>query len=411
MLRFDSSFLTTTSFLNLWVESVHFLWLLPLIFCLTAIGYYSYAIYSAHKFFSQFESINTHFQPSVSILKPVCGCDRYAYENLSSFCVQKYSNYQIIFAVHDSADSGIAVIRQIMRDFPEIDIQLVISDRAVGANRKVNNLANAFTKAAYDVVVLADNDVRVEPNYLQQVIQPLSRPNVGVVTCLYRSITEGWLTGLEALSSATEFLPGVLVSNQLEGIKFAMGQTIVLRRSVLDKIGGFAAIADYLADDFQLGHLPTQVGSQVVLSHHLVDHVMATSMIMGALQRQLRWMVGIRVSRPWGYLGLIFTHGTVASLFFWFITQGSLLGWIVLGITWVSRLTMAWFIGLHCIGDPVAKKLLWLVPLRDLISFTLWCYGFWGDTIKWRDQQFKLTRTGKLIAQPPQLEQVKPLVS
>ena len=134
---------------------------------------------------------------------------------------------------------------------------------------------------------------------------------------------------------------------------------------------------------------------------------MATTTLAGALQRQLRWMVGIRVSRPWGYLGLIFTYGTVASLLFLVITAGSLFGWIVLVITWTMRLAMAWFVGVKSIRDPVAKNLLWLVPLRDLISFVLWCYGFMGDTIQWRDHQFKLTRKGELVAYPSMSEKVK----
>ena len=386
------------------VEFLHYLLIvLSLGLCLSAIGYYSYAIYAAQRFFSQPERIDPNFQPSVSILKPVCGRDRHAYKNLASFCCQDYSNYQIIFAVHDWADAGIEVIKQLIQDFPAIDIQLVVSDRIIGTNRKVSNLANAMTKAEGEIILLSDSDVYVGPNYLRQVIQPLKNPNVGSVTCLYRSIAEGWLTQLEALSSATEFHAGVLVSNQLEGVKFAMGQTIVMRRSVLEEIGGFAAIADYLADDFQLGYLPTQAGYQGVLSHHIVDHVMATPTIAGALQRQLRWMVGIRVSRPWGYLGLIFTYGTIASLLFLLITAGSPWGWIVLMITWTLRLAMAWFIGVKSIHDPVAKKLLWLVHLRDLISFGLWCYGFIGNTIRWRDHQFKLMRTGELVAYPSNL--------
>lgn len=374
---------------------------LLLFLCITAIIYYSYAIYAAYRFFSQPDRVDPNFQPAISILKPVCGRDREAYKTLSSFCCQNYPNYQIIFAVQDWADSSVEVIKQIICDFPAIDIQLVVSDHSIGSNRKVSNLANAMTKARYEIVVMADSDVYVEPNYLQQVIQPLSNPKVGVVTCLYRSLTDRWLTHLEALSSATEFHPGVLVSNQLEGIKFAMGQTIVIRRSVLEEIGGLAAIANYLADDFQLGYLPAQAGYEVVLSHHIVDHVIATSTLLGSFQRQLRWMVGIRVSRPWGYLGLIFTYGTVASLLFLLITGESPLGWMALVITWTIRLAMAWFIGVKSIHDPIAKRFLWFVPLRDLISFALWCYGFLGDTIRWRDRAFKLTQSGKLIAYPP----------
>ena len=371
--------------------------------CLTAIGYYGYAMYAAHRFFSQRRAVDPGFHPPVSLLKPVCGLEPHAYVNLASFCRQDYPTYQVIFSVQDWRDSSVTVIRQLIRDFPERDLQLVIDDRTLGANRKTSNLANAFAKAKYDILLLADSDVHVEPNYLQAVVQPLSDSNVGVVTCLYRSLTDRWLTKLEALSSATEFLPGVLVSDRLEGTKFAMGQTIVIRRSVLDAIGGFGAIANYLADDFQLGHLPAQAGYKIVLSHHVIEHVMASSTMMGTLQRQLRWMVGIRVSRPWGYAGLMFTYGTVSSLLFLLATGGSPLGWIMLSLTWVSRLAMAWFIGVIRLQDPAAKELFWLLPLRDCLSFVLWCYGFTGNTIVWRGCEFRLTRDGELVLRPPTL--------
>ena len=383
----------------------HALYLLVPLFCLclTAIGYYGYAIYAAHSFFSQRRLVDPGFHPPVSILKPVCGLEPHAYANLSSFCRQDYPTYQVIFSVQDWRDSSITVIRQLIHDFPDLDLQLVIDDRTVGTNRKINNVANAFAQAKHDILLLADSDVHVEPDYLQQVVQPLSDSHVGVVTCLYRSLTDGWLTKLEALSSATEFLPGVLVSDRLEGAKFAMGQTIVMRRSVLEAIGGFGAIANYLADDFQLGHLPAQAGYKIVLSHHVVEHVMASSTVMGTLQRQLRWMVGIRVSRPWGYTGLIFTYGTVSSLLFLLATRGAPLGWLLLSLTWVSRLVMAWFIGVKYLQDPAAKQLLWLLPLRDCISFVLWCYGFTGNTIVWRGRQFQLTRAGELVLRSPTL--------
>lgn len=375
------------------------LWL-PLLGSLTAIGYYSYAIYAAQRFFSQPAAIDPNFQPAVSILKPVCGCEPDAYRQLAAFCQQDYPTYQVIFAVSDAADAGLPVIRQIMADFADVDIHLVISDRPLGANRKVSNVANACAQAQYDLILLADSDVHVERNYLQAVVQPLRDPQVGVVTCLYRSAATDWVTQFEALSSTTEFHPGVLVSHQLEGVKFAMGQTILLRRAALEQIGGLAAIADYLADDFQLGYLPAQAGYRVVLSTHIIEHVMATLTVLGSWQRQVRWMVGIRVSRPGGYAGLIFTYGTVASLVFCLGTGGSGLGWRVLAVTWTVRLAMAWLIGVHYLRDPIAQKWLWLVPGRDLLSFTLWVYGFWGDTIKWRDRQFKLTRAGKLVPVP-----------
>lgn len=386
----------------------HFVLGLLLLLSLSAIAYYGYAIYAANKFFAHSPVYDEAFHPAVSILRPICGIDSKTYQNLASFCQQEYPEYQIIFGVQDPQDPSMEVVRQLIKDFANLDIQVTASLYSFGENRKVNNLAHAVNKAKYDILLLADSDVRVEPDYLRRVIQPLSDPAVGVVTCLYRSIAQGWVTTIEALSTPTEFLPGVLVSTALEGIKFAMGQTIVIRRSVLEEIGGFAAIADYLADDFQLGFLPTQAGYKVVLSDYLIDHVMPQSAIAESIHRQTRWLVGIRASRPWGYIGLIFTHGTVTSLLFLLATGGSVLGWSVLSVAWVMRLAMAWFVGIRCLGDPVAQKLFWLVPLRDGISFVLWGYSLIGNTVEWRDRQFRLTRSGKLIALNPNLpEQVK----
>ena len=222
----------------------HFVLGLLLLLSLSAIAYYGYAIYAANKFFAHSPVYDEAFHPAISILRPICGIDSKTYQNLASFCQQEYPEYQIIFGVQDPQDPSMEVVRQLIKDFANLDIQVTASLYTLGANRKVSNLAHAVTKAKYDILLLADSDVRVEPDYLRRVIQPLSDPAVGVVTCLYRSIAQGWVTTVEALSTPTEFLPGVLVSTALEGIKFAMGQTIVIRRSVLEEIGGFAAIAD-----------------------------------------------------------------------------------------------------------------------------------------------------------------------
>jgi ceramide glucosyltransferase len=369
--------------------------------CLSAILFYSYATYKAISFFSHPHTVDPHFHPPVTILKPICGADDDAYENLASFCRQQYPVYQIVFSVRDPQDAGLAVVRQIIRDFPERDIQLVISDHGIGTNPKVSNLANAATQANYALWLIADSDIRVGTDYLQRVIQPLRDPRVGVVTCLYRSLAQGWVATWEALGTATEFPAGVLVSRQLEGIQFAFGSTIVIRKDVLEAIGGFEAIADYLADDFQLGYLPAQAGYRVVLSDYVVDHVLGTTTLPDSIQRQLRWARVIRVSRPWGYAGLIFTYGTVTSLLLLIATGGSILGWTVLGITWMMRWVMGWIIGVRCLNDPAARTYWWLVPLHDLMRFAIWCYGFFGNTIEWRGRRLKLTREGKLVPITP----------
>lgn len=397
-MHLSSLLIVVGSYNAVWKGVEFFTFLVSLFLSLSAIAYYCYAIYAAMQFFSQTPPIDSDFHPPISILKPICGCDRRTYENLASFCRQDYPNYQIIFGVQNWNDPSIKIVKQIIADFPNLDIQYAVSDRTIGANRKISNLIHAFAKADHEILLLADSDVYVRPNYLQQVVQPLKQPEVGVVTCLYSSLVEGWVATLEALSAATEFHPGVLVSNQLEGIKFAMGQTIVLRRSVLEEIGGFEAIANYLADDYQLGYLPAQLGYKVVLSHHSVDHILPVSTLTEAFQRQTRWMMGIRVSRPWGYAGLIFTYGTVASVVFLLATGCSLFGWIVFGVTWIIRLVTAWFIGVKHLHDPIATKFLWLVPFRDVVSFAFWCHGFISNRIEWRGHQFRLTKGGKLIA-------------
>lgn len=389
MAMFASTFL-----INLQPIASNFL----LILCIPSVLFYCYAIYAAITFFAAPQAINREFHPPVSILKPICGLDSNAYENLASFCQQDYPKYQIIFAVRNSQDPCIEVVEKIIHNFSDLDILLIVSDRVIGTNLKISNLANAAAKAKYEILVLADSDIRVGTDYLQRVIQPLRDKNVGVVTCMYRTVTQGWISILEAISTTTEFHTGVLVSNIKEnGIKFAFGSTIVIPKKVLEAIGGFEAIADYLADDFQLGYLPVQAGYKVVLSDYIVEHVKISNNLVDAIRRQIRWARGKRVSRPWGYLGLIFTYGVVTSLLLLITTNGSILGWLGLSICWITRLVMAWVVGTISLKDPIVKKFLWLVPGCDLLSFFIWCFGFIGNTIEWRGQQLKLTKDGKLL--------------
>lgn len=371
--------------------------ILLVILCLGAICFYCFAIYGAIRELRHPHPFDPEFHPAVSILKPICGLDEDAEENLASFCQQDYPQYQIIFAVQDATDPSIEIVHKLMQHFPEQEMQLVVSDRIIGVNPKVNNLANAAPKARYDLWLIADSDIRVGNDYLQQVVQPFQNSEVGVVTCMYRSLTRGWVTMLEAIGTATNFHPGVLVARQLEGINFAFGQTIVIRRAVLEKIGGFEAIADYLADDYQLGYLPAAAGYKVVLSNYVVEHVLASSHLLDAFQRQIRWERGIRVSRPWGYLGRIFTYGAIASLLLPIATKGSLLGWMTLCITWTVRLTLGWIVGVGILKDSSTQRFWWLMPLWDTVSFMIWLCGFVGSSINWRGKSFQLTRGGKLL--------------
>ena len=378
---------------------------LLLLLCLSAIFFYCYAIYALVALERQPQTLAPSFQPPVSILKPICGLDGNAYANLASFCRQDYPVYQIIFSIRDPQDSGIAQVLQIIHDFPKLDIQFVVSTSTIGTNLKVCNLANALAKAKYEILVLADSDIRVGEDYLQRVIEPLQDQSIGVVTCPYRSSAQGWVATLEAIGTATDFHLGVLVSRQLEGMKFALGSTIVIRKQVLEAIGSFQAIADYLGDDFQLGYLPALAGYKVVLSNYVVEHGLATSKLGDSLQRQIRWARGTRVCRPWGYLGLVMTYGTVSSLLLLMTTGCSTLGVLVLVITWLARFAVGYLVGVGFLQDQNVRKFFFLMPLRDLIGFAIWCCGLVGDTIVWRGRRLKLTKGGKLLPLKPSLKQ------
>jgi ceramide glucosyltransferase len=368
---------------------------------LIALCYYSFAVYATQQFFAQPSPVDPAFHPPISILKPICGLDSGAYENLSSFCQQDYPDYQIIFGVQSPDDSSLVVVQQLIRDFPKLDIRYVISQRAIGANLKVTNLAYAATEASHDILLLADSDIRVGRDYLKRVVQPLKDSKVGVVTCMYRSQSRGWISAFEALATTTEFLPSVLVARKLEGVAFALGATIAIRKSVLDKIGGFAAIANYLEDDFLLGHLPAQAGYEVVISNYVVQHTIITESLPALISHQTRWARSNRFARPAGYAGLIFTYGTLSSLLFFLTTGASSLGWTVLLSVWSVRLLMAWVIAVKYLHDSVARRYLWLVPLRDLVSFVLWGYSFLGNTVEWRGRRFRLAKGGWLTELNP----------
>ena len=367
------------------------------VLCIVALLFYGYSIYATFSFFSSVFATDGQFQPPISILKPLCGLDRDAYDNLATLCQQSYPTYQIIFGVRDRDDPVIAVVEQLIKDFPQVDVQLVVNDRVIGTNLKVSNLANLEPYAQYDFVLMSDSDIRVESDYLQHIIQPLQNPRIGVVTCLYRSRAYGLIATLEALSISTDFHAGVLVAQKLGWMNFAMGSSILMRREVLNKIGGFEAIANFLADDFMLGNLAAKAGYLVVLSDYVVEHILATSTLSELIAHQTRWNRSMRVSNPRGYLGLLFSHGPTLSLFLLLIGRGSALSWCLLSIIWMARVCMGWVVGVKFLKDSVAAQYLWLVPLRDFLSFGLWCYGFMGNLVIWRDRRFRLLKDGTLL--------------
>jgi len=342
-------------------------------------------------------ALGLEYTPPVTILIPVRGTDHGAYENFASFCRQDYPDYQLIFGARDEADPAVGVIKRLKADFPSQRIDLVVSPAEIGHNAKVSNLQNMSAQAAYNLLIIVDSDIRVTPDYLRRVMAPMQDASVGMVTCLYRGAQAPTVAALlENIGISSTFGPEVVTARALEGIKFALGSTILTRRELLERIGGFRAVADYLADDFLLGNFVAKAGYQVVLSDYVVEHISGDDTFASMLRHQLRWGRSTRISRPKGYAGLILTYGTATALLALIALKFSAFGWAVLGVTLAVRLLTAWAMGVVGLGDRTLAKYLWLVPLRDLIGFGIWVASFVGDEIQWRGTTFQVLPGGKI---------------
>lgn len=336
--------------------------------------------------------------PPATVMVPLHGADFKAYENYAELCRQDYPEYQLVFGVRDSRDSSIPIVQKLIEDFPDRDIALVISEKVIGQNLKVSNLQNMLTRVKHERIVILDSDIRVSREYLGRVLAPLSNPRVGLVTCLYRAReAPDFGSKLEAVGITGEFAPGVLMAWMLEGVKFALGSTMATTREQLDAIGGFPALGDYLADDFMLGNLIDGQGYEVRLSKHVVETAMQPVGFRGMVRHQMRWARSTRISRPMGYLGLILTHGSALALLNVVLDSASRFSLMLLAITIILRMLMAWMIGVHWIRDLVLKRYFWLVPVRDLLSFSIWCLSWIGNKVEWRGRTFEVKRDGKMI--------------
>ncbi|HSB09260.1 MAG TPA: bacteriohopanetetrol glucosamine biosynthesis glycosyltransferase HpnI [Blastocatellia bacterium] len=365
---------------------------------LAANAYYLLSILAGFRFFSRSESGGSPGAAiPVTVMIPLHGADFNAYENYAELCRQDYPDYQLVFGVRDSRDSSIPIVQKLIEDFPDRDIALVISDKVIGENLKVSNLQNMLGRVKHERIVILDSDIRVSRGYLDRVLAPLADEHVGLVTCLYRAReAPDFGAKLEAVGITAEFAPGVLMAWMLEGVKFALGSTMATTRARLEAIGGFPALADYLADDFMLGNLIDKDGYEVRLSRHVVETAMQPVGFGGMVRHQMRWARSTRISRPMGYLGLILTHGTALALLNVVLDRASMLSLVLLGITLTLRMNMAWIIGVHWLRDEILKKYFWLVPVRDVLSFVIWCLSWVGNKVEWRGRTFEVKRDGKM---------------
>jgi len=382
-----------------------------------SIAYYLLCLLAASRFFAKdrFRSASppppgaSPLRPPASILVPLCGVDFEAYENYASLCRQDYPTFQIVFGVQDPADSSIAVIRRLMADFPSIDIKLVIGRDAAGQNPKVNNLHNMLPYAKYDILVIADSDIRVKPDYLETVASPLADSTIGLTTCFYRAGSAPSLGArLEAAGISAEFAPGVLTANMLEGLSFALGATMAVTRRSLNAAGGFSALADYLADDFMLGSLVHRQGFSLLLLPYTVETLLPPLSLKGMIAHQIRWARGIHACRPWGHFGSVVSHGLVLAALNVLVQSASPFSAALFALTAILRLATAWRVGVVGLSDSLLKRYFWLIPLRDIFSFCFWWAALAGKEVDWRGQRYRLVGDGKIRPVEPKTEKAVP---
>jgi ceramide glucosyltransferase len=340
------------------------------------------------------------FTPAVSILKPLCGLEPELYEGLRSFFELDYPEVQIVFGVRNAGDPAREVAERLKAEFSHTDVAIVVDGRQHGTNPKLSNLINMLAAARHDVLVLSDSDIHVPPDYLARVVAPLREPQVGAVTCAYTAhpASPNLAARMAALQINDWFLPSVLVAGTFGEADFCMGSTIALRRDALEALGGLPALADVLADDYEIGRRLVDRGYRVVLSECVVDTVATERDLRELVHHELRWARTIRTVRPLGFAGMFITHTVsmclLAALALAASGAGPIAPLAIVALGLLARLVLHYDVVRRFAAPRGAA---WLVPLRDALSLGLWMASFMGRRVTWRGQDFSVRQDGSLV--------------
>jgi len=366
--------------------------------------YYLIAIYSSWQFFRRRNSQptpNQTFTPPVSNLKPIRGLDPDAYENFASFCRQDYPDYELLFCVGEETDPVVPILKKLAQDFPDRRIRVLFGSGEKGSNDKVVKLARLVSEAQHEIVVISDSDVRARPDYLRTVVAPLADAKVGAVTCFYVPTEEKTFTeSLQSIGMFSDFYAGIVVARQLDGVKFALGPTIVTTRARLAGFGGYEAIQYRPADDLLVGRLIAEQGYEVELLPYTILTVADYQSLRDLLHKRLRWVVVMRHMRPWGHLGLLLTQGLPWSLVAIAVQPTAPVIACYLGTYLALRFAMTWMVGIWGLKHDSLWKKFALIPLWDAVAFFIWLTSFARNSIRWRDGEYYI-RDGRLIPVAP----------
>lgn len=326
----------------------------------------------------------------ISILKPLAGLDLGLESNLRTFFEQEYPAFEILFAVRSECDPAVQVVLRLQQEYSKVPSRLIITGEPQYANAKVFSLEKMLEAAANDLTAMSDSDIRVTPDFLRIAAAEFKDQRLGVATCPYRAVPgASFWSHLEATGMNTDFWGGALVARMLEGMRFAVGPTIVARRRVLQSIGGFSRLKDYLAEDFVIGQLAADAGHGVILSSYVIEHHIGCATFRENIAHRIRWARSTRRSRPAGYIGQLFTMPLPLALIVCAFSPG---WWPILPLALIIRVAAAYAVSARVLH----ARLNWLLlPIEDLIGFCFWIAGFFGNTISWRGRRFLLFADGR----------------
>lgn len=359
-----------------------------LVYC--GIVYQTLAILGALRFRRRAAIAN--FAPPVSLLKPVRGRDPAFYDAIRSHAEQWYPDFEILFGVAEEDDPAREDIERLQREYPRVPIR-IINTANDAPNRKAGSLAHLAREASHEFLLVNDGDIKVDTDYLARVMSLMQPEETGLVTCLYRGRGASLPAEAEALGIAVEFAPSVLVARLLSSSGFALGATMAFRKRELEAIGGFEAIRDFLADDYQIGARISALGKRVTLADTVVETNLGAGSWRDVWKHQVRWSRTLRVSRPGGYFGYGVTQTT-----FWCLVAALTGHPGVAAAGLIARLAAAFF-ALRAI-DPRRAVAFVAVPLRDLFGFAVWCAGLAGTEVEWRGARFRLSPDGRIAPLP-----------
>lgn len=357
--------------------------------CAVAFGYQVVALLASLRQLLRRDPVPAQF-PGISILKAIRGRDPEFYEAIRSHATQEYpGEVEILFGVADPADPSLEDFERLRVEFPNLTMRLIHSTTAA-PNGKIGVLMDLARRARHDIWLVNDSDIRVPEGYLRQVVAPLEDPTVGVVTCLYRATAATFPGRFEALGIMTDFAPSTLVAPMVGINEFGLGSTLVFRRADLEAAGGFAGLADYIADDYQLAKRITKLGRRVHLSKTIVETRLGEETWSGIWHHQVRWHRTIRVSRA-AYVGLPVTNASLWALIA--VCAGA---WWLAAPLLAARMSMAVVAGWRVLRSPLTLRMAPLVPLRDLWGFAVWLAGLGGSTVRWRGRRLRLLPDGRI---------------